>query len=177
MTDAEARRLLEDEAALVEFFQTEISAVKSMRELRDSLRASNLEAAKTLTKDVAALEAARQAAFSARTDAADALDAHDATLRRARAVAPDDVRALDDAAAKAERDRAERRDRTSEALCDDFKDGKLDLDAWKAEYRAARREYHTHAGLVYAHRAAAAKKKKKSSSKHRTGGSPVPTGS
>jgi len=145
MTEDEARALLEDDLAFADFFDT-IKAVQGMRDLRDSLRASNIKLAKDILADRDGFETARAQALVARTQLTQALDDYQANQRRAVAKLPSDVRA---AAVDHHREKADLADTKSDDICDRFKANTLDLAEWHRAYRDARLDYHTNAALAH----------------------------
>lgn len=150
MTEDQARQLLEDENAFVDFLES-MKAVTSMRELRDSLRSSNEKLAKDILNEREGFETSRREALAAHSHLAASLDDYQAHQRRIVDKLPADVHtaALD----RAHR-LADKADVDSERLNEDFRAAKLSLQDWHRAYLAARLEHHTHAALaaIYAPR-------------------------
>ncbi|KAJ8605580.1 hypothetical protein CTAYLR_000005 [Chrysophaeum taylorii] len=146
MSEEDAGKFLEDEAAFGDFFDSHVAAVKSMRELRDSLRSSNEKLAVDILKEREGFESTRGEALATRARLYDALDTYRVVQRRALELLPADDQAEALRAAQAKADLA---DTTSESLIDDFKNSTLSLPDWHRAYVDARVTHHTHAALAH----------------------------
>uniref|UniRef100_A0A7S3K345 VPS37 C-terminal domain-containing protein n=1 Tax=Aureoumbra lagunensis TaxID=44058 RepID=A0A7S3K345_9STRA len=151
MTEEEAEEILDDENKFELFFLNEINAVRSMRELRDSLRASNEKAAIEILVRAEKHESSLETVKKTQSELQDALEEYDNLRKQAdQALQPADAAS---AAIAVHEDIARSADSRSEKLIDDFRDNAINLSTWLKTYKSERLTYHTHSGLASAYRA------------------------
>lgn len=147
MTEAEAKKIAESDVDFEEFFES-IQAVRSVRELRDSLRKSNEKLAKDILADREGFESTRAEALSVRQNLTEALEKYNAQQRRAVELCPRDT---EGDAVRFALDRADDADALSETINDDFRSTSrnMTLQQWHQAFLAARLDYHRNAAMAH----------------------------
>lgn len=145
MSEEEAKKILDDDLEFRDFFES-IQAVRSIREVRDSLRKSNEKLAKDILADREGFETARAEALSVKNDLELALEQFNAQQRRAVELFPRDTQGD---AVKFALDRADDSDVRSETVNDDFKSNNMNLQQWHQAFLAARLDYHKNAAMAH----------------------------